>query len=168
MQLIIQFLGESLLICLFAFTFAVLIVQLILPVFNELSNKALAIILFVRHQIGGRIYSAYFFLLHFWRAFIRHWSYLALIPCKPYISRFNLSGKNYLQKCLVVLQFSLASFLIIATLTIYAQFNYLTTEKLGYDDSNLVGVKNGYLTRDKAAIFKAELLKNPNIVDVCI
>ena len=71
-----------------------------------------------------------------------------------------------MQKGLVVLQFSLASFLIIATLTIYAQFNYLTTEKLGYDDSNLVGVEKWGLKRDKADLFKTELLKNPNIVDV--
>ena len=81
-------------------------------------------------------------------------------------SRFNLTGKNYLQKALVVLQFSLASFLIIATLTIYAQFNYLTTEKLGYDDSNLVGVEKWNLTRAQAALFKTELLKNPNIANV--
>jgi putative ABC transport system permease protein len=81
-------------------------------------------------------------------------------------SRFNLNGKNYLQKSLVVLQFSLASFLIIATLTIYAQFNYLTTEKLGYDDSNLVCVQKWNLTRDKAGVFKSELLKNPNLTNV--
>ena len=59
-------------------------------------------------------------------------------PVQTLYSRFNLAGKNYLQKSLVVLQFTLASFLIIATFTIYAQFNFLTTEKLGYDDNNLV------------------------------
>jgi putative ABC transport system permease protein len=87
-------------------------------------------------------------------------------PVQTLYSRFNLSGKNYLQKSLVVLQFSLASFLIIATFTIYAQFNYLTTEKLGYDDSNLVTVHKWGMKRDDATLFKTELLKNPNIVDV--
>jgi putative ABC transport system permease protein len=71
-----------------------------------------------------------------------------------------------LQKGLVVLQFSLASFLIIATITIYSQFNYLTTEKLGYDDSNLIGVEKQNLTRDQAAVFKTALLKDPNIADI--
>ena len=42
-QLIFQFLGESLLLCFIAFTLALLIVQLILPVFNNLANKALAL-----------------------------------------------------------------------------------------------------------------------------
>jgi putative ABC transport system permease protein len=71
-----------------------------------------------------------------------------------------------LQKGLVVLQFSLASFLIISTFTIYSQFNYLTTEKLGYDDSNLIGIEKWGIKREDAALFKNELLKNPNILNV--
>src|SRR5438094_2483946 len=42
-QLIIQFLGESFLLCLIAFALAIALVQLILPLFNNLSNKALAL-----------------------------------------------------------------------------------------------------------------------------
>ena len=164
-QLIIQFLGESILLCLFAFSLAVMIVQLILPVFNDLSNKALALsYLFDFGLVAG------YFLLFLLTAFLAGF-YPALVlsgfnPVQTLYSRFNLNGKNYLQKGLVVLQFSLASFLIIATFTIYEQFNYLTTEKLGYDDSNLVGVEKDHLTHDNAALFKTELLKNPNIVDV--
>ncbi|MCB0424923.1 MAG: ABC transporter permease, partial [Mangrovimonas sp.] len=42
-QLIVQFLGESFLLCFFAFALAIVLVQLALPVFNELSNKVLAL-----------------------------------------------------------------------------------------------------------------------------
>ena len=42
-QLIIQFLGESFILCLVAFALAIIMVQLLLPVFNRLSNKALAL-----------------------------------------------------------------------------------------------------------------------------
>ena len=165
LQLIIQFLGESLLLCLFAFSFAVLIVQLILPVFNELSNKALAL----SYLLDFKLVAGYI-LLFLLTAFMAGF-YPALVlsgynPVQTLYSRFNLSGKNYLQKGLVVFQFSLASFLIIATFTIYAQFNYLTTEKLGYDDSNLVGVTKWGMSRDKASLFKTELLQHPGIVDV--
>ena len=164
-QLIMQFLGESFLLCLFAFVFAIVIVQLVLPVFNDLSNKALALsYLFDVKLVAG--YILLFLLTGLLAGF-----YPALVlsgynPVQTLYSRFNLSGKNYLQKSLVVLQFSLASFLIIATFTIYAQFNYLTTEKLGYDDSNLVTVHKWGMKRDDATLFKTELLKNPNIVDV--
>ncbi|MFI5151870.1 MAG: ABC transporter permease [Chitinophagales bacterium] len=164
-QLIIQFLGESFLLCLFSFSFAIGIVELVMPVFNDLSNKALAIsYLFDLKLVGG--YLLLFLLTGFLAGF-----YPALVlsgynPAQTLYSRFNLSGKNYLQKGLVVLQFSLASFLIMATFTIYAQFKYLTTEKLGYDDTNLVGVQKWGMKRDQAALFKSELLKNPAIIDV--
>lgn len=164
-QLIIQFLGESFLLCFFAFSFAILIVQLILPVFNELSNKALSLsYLFDTKLVAGYI------ILFLFTAFLAGF-YPALVlsgykPVQTLYSRFKPSGKNYLQKGLVVFQFSLASFLIIATFTIYQQFNFLTTEKLGYDDTDLVGVGKGGMKRDEAALFKTDLLKNPNITDV--
>jgi len=56
--------------------------------------------------------------------------------------------------------------LIIATLTIYKQFNFLTTEKLGYDDTDIVGVHNGFKTHDEAWLFRNELSKDPNIISV--
>jgi putative ABC transport system permease protein len=69
---------------------------------------------------------------------------------------------------LVVLQFTLASFLIIGTITIWSQFNFLTNEKLGYDDSNLLGVdiSGSGIDHRKAGLLKEELLKNPAILDV--
>ena len=164
-QLIVQFLGESFLLCFFAFALAIVLVQLALPVFNELSNKVLALsYLFDVKLILG--YTALFIVTGLLAGF-----YPALVlsnynPVETLYSRFILSGKNYLQKSLVVLQFALASFLIISTLVIYKQFNFLTTQELGYDDSNLVVVEKEGLTRDQFALFKEQLKSDPNIVDV--
>lgn len=55
-------------------------------------------------------------------------------PARTLDSRFNLTGKNYLQKSLVIFQFALASFLIIGSIAVFSQLNYLTTQNLGYDD----------------------------------
>jgi putative ABC transport system permease protein len=164
-QLIMQFLGESFLLCIIAFALAIGLVQLILPVFNNLSNKVLALsYLFDVKLVAGYI------LLFILTALLAGF-YPALVlsgynPVETLYSRFNLAGKNYLQKSLVVLQFALASFLIIATLTIYKQFNFLTTEKLGYDDTDIVGVHKDFKTHDEAFLFKNELLKDPNIISV--
>jgi putative ABC transport system permease protein len=164
-QLIIQFLGESFLLCIIAFALAIGLVFIILPVFNDLANKALALsYLFDAKLIAG--YLLLFILTSLLAGF-----YPALIlsgynPVQTLYSRFNLAGKNYLQKSLVVLQFALASFLIIATFTIYKQFNFLTNEKLGYDDNNLVRVNNNFKTHDAAWLFKHELLNDPNIISV--
>ena len=164
-QLIIQFLGESFLLCIIAFVLAIALVQLILPVFNDLSNKALALsYLFDTKLVTG--YIVLFILTGLLAGF-----YPALVlsgynPVQTLYSRFNLTGKNYLQKSLVVLQFALASFLIIATFTIYKQFDFLTNEKLGYDDNDLVAVHKDFKTHDEAWLFKNELLKDPNIISV--
>lgn len=164
-QLIIQFLGESFLLCIIAFLFSILLVEIILPLFNELANKKLAL----SYLFDAKLVAAYislFFITGLLAGF-----YPALVlsgynPVQTLYSRFNIAGKNYLQKSLVVLQFTLASFLIIATFTIYAQFNYLTTEKLGYDDSNLVIVNKNMLKHADASVFKSELMKNPNVTSV--
>ncbi len=164
-QLIFQFLGESFFLCIIAFLLAIAIVQLTLPVFNDLANKALSLsYLFDIKLVSG--YIVIFLVTGFLAGF-----YPALVlsgykPVDTLYSRFNLTGKNYLQKSLVVLQFTLASFLIIATFIMYAQFNFLTTEKLGYDDSNLVIVNVDQASHSKAAILRDELMKDKNIIDV--
>ena len=166
-QLIFQFLGESFLLCIIAFVLAIFLVELILPLFNDLSNKALSLSYLIDVKlIGG--YILLFIVTSLLAGF-----YPALVlsgynPVQTLYSRFNLAGKNYLQKSLVVIQFTLASFLIIATFTIYQQFNFLTNEKLGYDDTDIVIVNNDFKTHDEAQFFKNELLKDPNIQSVAL
>lgn len=164
-QLIMQFLGESFFLCAIAFTFAVLLVRLLLPLFNELTNKALSL----SYLFDAKLITAYLILFIITGLLAGFYPALVLSNYKPVhtlYSGFNISGKNYLQKSLVVLQFALASFLIIATLTIYNQFNLLTTTDLGYDDSNIVEVHKYDVTHAKASVFKTTLLKNPGIMAV--
>ncbi|MEP6467018.1 MAG: FtsX-like permease family protein, partial [Parafilimonas sp.] len=164
-QLIFQFLGESFFLCTIAFVFAVLLVQLILPVFNDLSNKALSL----SYLFDAKLISGYILLFLITSVLAGFYPALVLSgysPVQTLYSRFNIAGKNYLQKSLVVLQFTLASFLIIATFTIYSQFNFLTTEKLGYDDSNVMMVNKGSLKHTDATVFKNELMKGPDIIAV--
>ena len=166
-QLILQFLGESFFLCFLAFLLSILLVQWVLPVFNHLSNKALALsYLFDVKLVLGFI--ALFLLTSLLAGF-----YPALVlsgydPVQTLYSRFALAGKNYLQKGLVILQFALASFLIIGTITMYSQFHYLTNEKLGYDDTNLVAVHLNYfgIEHNKAQPVKNEMINSPDIEDV--
>ncbi|MVM32568.1 FtsX-like permease family protein [Spirosoma sp. HMF4905] len=164
-QLIIQFLGESFILCFAAFAFALILLELALPTFNQLANKALALSYLFDTQL------IIYYLTLFIVTSLLAGFYPALVlsgynPVQTLYSRFNLSGKNYLQKSLVVLQFTLASFLIIASLTIYSQFNYLTSKDLGYDDKNLVVVDKSNLKRSEVKLLKEELLKDQNIIDV--
>jgi len=164
-QLTLQFLGESFLLCFFAFVLALVLVQLVLPTFNQLSNKALALsYLFDVRLVAG--YLALFLVTGLLAGFYPALVLSSFNPVQTLYSRFRLAGKNYLQRALVVLQFAIASFLIIGTLTIYAQFDYLTSKSLGYDDTHLVSVDKPRLTRSEAKLLREELLKNPNILAV--
>ena len=164
-QLMIQFLSESFILCLIAFSFAIIIVTAVLPVFNQLSNKELSLsYLFNIKLIVG--YVTLFIITGLLAGFYPAAVLSGYNPVQTLYSRFNLPGKNYLQKSLVIFQFTLASFLIIGTLAIFLQFNYLTTQSLGYDDSNLITVGKYPLTRNEAALLKQALIKNPDIIDV--
>lgn len=164
-QLITQFLGESFLLSLIAFVLAIWVVQLILPTFNHLANKALSVsYLFDITLVAG--YAGLFMLTGLLAGF-----YPALVlsrynPVQTLYSKFRLAGKNYLQKSLVILQFAIATILIIATIIIYSQFKFLTTKELGYDASNVISVEKWGMTRPQAKLFKEELMKNPNILNV--
>jgi putative ABC transport system permease protein len=134
-------------------------VQLLLPLFNELANKALAIsYLFDAKLISG--YIALYIITGLLAGF-----YPALVlsgynPVQTLYSRFQIAGKNYLQKSLVVFQFTLASFLIIATYTIYAQFNFLTKTDLGMMTVTFILNKNG-LKHTDATVFKMNCSRTP-------
>lgn len=164
-QMIIQFLGESYVLSLSAFIVAILLVIMVLPVFNQLANKALSFTYLLDAKLIG-IYLALFLVTGFLAGF-----YPALViskfdPAETLYNRLRFSGKNYLAKGLVILQFTLATFLIIATLTIYLQFNYLTKQDLGYNDKNIVSVETAGMPSSKLNFLRQELLKNPSIEKV--
>ncbi|HEY6978949.1 MAG TPA: ABC transporter permease, partial [Chitinophagaceae bacterium] len=164
-QLIVQFLGESFFLCTIAFVLAIALVQLLLPLFNNVANKALSLsYLFDAKLVAGYVilYIITGLLAGFYPALVLS----GYNPVKTLYNRLQIAGKNYLQKFLVVVQFTLASFLIIATFIIYRQFNFLTKADLGYDDNNLVIVNKCSLKHTDPAVFKNELMKNHGIVGV--
>ena len=164
-QLIWQFLGESFLLSFIAFILGILVVQLILPTFNQLANKALSITyLFDAHLVLG--YSLVFLITSSLAGFYPAMVLSGYSPVKTLYSQMILSGKNYLQKSLVIVQFGLASFLIIVSFSFYSQFNFLINKDLGYDDSDIIMVEKWDLNKQNAQVLKENLLKNRNIINV--
>ncbi|TWI79350.1 putative ABC transport system permease protein [Lacibacter cauensis] len=164
-QLIGQFLGESYILCFIAFVLALGIAQLLLPFFNDLSNKALSLTYLFDVKLVSS-YAALFLVTGFLAGFYPALVLSGFNPVETLYNRFRLTGKNYLQRSLVVLQFSLATLLIIATVVMYRQFQFLVSKDLGYNDKHVLTVPN--VTGNKIAVFRQELLKNPNIEQVAI
>jgi putative ABC transport system permease protein len=164
-QLIMQFLGESFILSFIAFVFAIVLVELTLPFFNTLANKALAFSYLLNFKlITG--YIGIFLLTGLLAGFYPALVLSGFNPVQSLYNRTQHAGKNYLSKGLVILQFTLATFLIISTITIYSQFSYLMNFDLGYNDKNVVSISAWGLDKTKLALFKAELSKEPSILDV--
>jgi putative ABC transport system permease protein len=136
-QIIMQFLSESAVLCVIAFLLAILLTALSLPVFNHLTNKHILL----GDSISGRLLSTLIAILSVVILFT------GVYPARI-LSGFNakevlynkqkLSGRNFFGRCLVVFQFSLAVFLLIATLVYYNQMNFIRTKDLGYDPHQVI------------------------------
>ncbi len=161
-QLIAQFLGESFILSFIAFALALTLAQLMLPFFNSLSNKALAF----SYLLDAKLAAGYIMLFLVTGMMAGFYPALVLShfnPVHTLYGRMRFVQKNYLSKGLIVFQFTLATFLIIATITIFTQFDYLVHYDLGYNDKNVAIVRTGAIKRPMLDLFKSELMKNPSI-----
>jgi putative ABC transport system permease protein len=161
--LIAQFLGESLLLSFIAFSFALLLVWVSLPLFNANANKVLAVSYLLDVKLV-LIYVGLFLLTGFLAGFYPALVLSGFNPVDTLYGRLKITRGAFLQKGLVVLQFSLAVFMIVATMVMYEQFNFLTRQDLGYNDKNLMTINAGRMDIVKSKTFTQELLKNPGIV----
>jgi len=161
-----QFLGEAFLVSFLAFVIGLILAELFLPVFSELTNK----------EFSAGIWQDPFMLAACF--FIVCMSAL-LAGAYPafFASRFSIlnslsgkvrmNGKQYLTKGLVLFQFTVAAILVIGTVAMNQQISHLLQVDLGYDDQNLAILSlNG--NEKMATIVKSELAKNPNILDLSL
>ncbi|HXL56010.1 MAG TPA: hypothetical protein VN958_07125, partial [Chitinophagaceae bacterium] len=86
-------------------------------------------------------------------------------PSEVLYNKQKLSGRNLFGRSLVVVQFSLAVFLLIATIVYYGQMDYIRTKDLGYNPDEIirtaVGGDRDY--RSVIAYLKNELAKEPSV-----
>jgi putative ABC transport system permease protein len=164
-QLIMQFLGESFILSFVAFVLAIVLVQLALPFFNTLANKVLSFSYLLSFQLVAG-YIGIFLLTGILAGFYPALVLSGFNPVQSLYNRQTFIGKNYLSKGLVILQFTLSTFLIISTITIYSQFNFLMNYDLGYNDKNVVSINSFGLDKQKLALFKTELSKDPAIKNI--
>ncbi len=167
-DIIIQFLGETILLSSLAIIVSVFFVELLLPTFNTLSGKALSLDLLRNMNIFFGLLSIVVI------TGIISGSYPALYlssfePAGIFkaIAQFSSGRGGVLRKVLVISQFSITVTLIIFTTVIYWQLHFIQNKDLGYDEENIIQFASyGDYGRNFEAT-KHELLRNPNIVSVC-
>ncbi|MFC2157493.1 ABC transporter permease [Acidobacteriota bacterium] len=161
-----QFYGESLIHALIALVFAILLVVVLLPSFNNLAMKSLSLdvarslpLLLV--LLGITLFTG-----------IVSGSYPALflssfLPVKVLRGISSKNAKNpLLRRVLVVIQFTIAIGLIVGTTTIGKQMNYIRNKELGFNRHQVLSIPLNNSTRQNFEALKSEMLQNPNVIDV--
>ncbi|KOF03358.1 hypothetical protein OB69_07715 [Roseivirga seohaensis subsp. aquiponti] len=165
-QLVFQFLAESIIMCLLALVLAVGMTALLLPFFNELAGKSIELNAFFTPLV---LFSMLGFSLLLGVA-------AGLYPAF-YLSAFKsvtvLKGKltggaknSWLRNGLVIFQFAVSAILVVGTIVIYQQLQYMNEKSLGFDKDQLVVIERANLLRGQSNPFKSALLNNPNILEV--
>jgi putative ABC transport system permease protein len=165
-QLVAQFFSESLLVVAFGFICSVMLVQLLLPLFNNVASKKVSIMwsnpLFWLVGIVITLLTA--LVAGSYPAF-----YLSSFqPVKVLKGTFKTGRFAAIpRKILVVVQFTVSLTLIIGTIVVFRQIQYAMTRPVGYDRSGLLSFEamNADLSEHLDAI-KSELQASGLVLNV--
>jgi putative ABC transport system permease protein len=164
-SIIRQFLLESLVLSFVSLVIAGLMIQIVLPVFNNVARKELEInfisqplnlvMLLVVGLVVGILAGSY-------PAFVLS----SFHPVTVLKGRFSASRKGIrLRNILVIFQFAISIVLISMTLLISRQMDFMLNRDLGFDKDNLIVVERAYSLGPQGEAFKQELKGIPGVVD---
>ena len=168
-QIVRQFLIESTAISLSAMVVSVLAAEALLPFFNQLAGKQLTLLtsgntsLFVGIIV---ISIAVGLVAGSYPAF-----YLSRFAPARILKETEKSGYKggILRKALVVIQFTISIVMIIGTILLFQQLDYLRNRDLGFDKENLITVRIfDPIIQSSLHSFKEELLRSPVILDAAV
>jgi len=165
-QMVGQFIAESVLYSLLAVLVALIVSYYLLPSFNILSGK----------ELGMEILQTPWFI----SAVISLVLVVGLIAGSYpafYLTSFNsvevLKGKlsagaksKGIRSVLVVFQFGLSIFLIIFTIIVYQQIQFMQTKNMGMDKSNVLIIEDANRLGNNKESFRNELAKVPGITKI--
>ncbi len=167
-QLILQYMGESIILSLLSLVFAVMLIEVSLPYINSFVGKelvlpfgepALVVTLFAIVLTAGIASALYpsFFLSR-------------LNPVRALKKEVKIGGRNFsLRKVLVIAQFAVSIIMISATVIIYQQLSYMQNKDLGFKLDNLlvIDINSGALRGQFEAI-KQEFGKLSEVQSVTV
>lgn len=157
-NLVNQFLSESVLLSSISMVMGIGLARLALPLFNNISGKTLEfpwtsgmfwLIVIIASWVIGSIAGMYpaFFLSAF----------KPITVLKGKLQSGTKSG--WLRSTLVVFQFSISTALIIGTIVIYDQIQFIQNKNLGFDKDQVLLVEDAYALGAKVNVFKEKILQ---------
>jgi len=165
-QLIKQFLTESVLISSISLLLAVLIVELSLPGFNQLIDRQLTLNVFdnvyIILQLLGLVFVVGIFAGLYPSLYLSSFTPAAILK-----NNFEKKGSGFsFRNILVVSQFAISIFLIICVGVINKQLDFVMNKNLGYDKEQIVRIYSNLEIQNNFETVKQQLLQNSNILYV--
>lgn len=163
-QLSLQFLSESFIATFIAVLVGFGVIVLLLPLFNMLTGKSLEPALLFRNELIVTLF-------YLWVGVaVLAGGYPALL-----LSRFRVTNVlkgsfkhstqgSLLRKALVIFQFSISSTLIVGTIVVYQQLQYLQSKNLGFDQEQVISIPLNKEVKKKLIPFKDDLTRYEDIL----
>jgi len=178
LQLIKQFLNESVFLSFLALLLALVIVELILPSINSILGTqldlrfsggfilSLIVIALITGIFAGSYPAFYLSSFHPVAVLKGQSSWMLLLKRKSGRKSIGRSKAFSLRKLLVLTQFSLSIFFIVCALFIYKQLDYIKNRNLGFKKEHIIVLQSMGELKQKIQAVKNELLKSPDIKSV--
>ncbi|MCX6321134.1 MAG: ABC transporter permease [Bacteroidia bacterium] len=161
--LVLQFLAESTVFTIISLIFSVIFLIVLLPKFNLLAGKSFDLHVIyspvVLFTLFGVILVVGIFGGSYPAFFLSRFSPVTVL--KGEITQG--SAGSLFRKILVVIQFTVSVIMIICTLVVFRQLNYLKTMDQGFDQKNVISLQLNQAMVQKYPVLKQILLENPNI-----
>jgi putative ABC transport system permease protein len=163
LQLIKQFLSESVLMSFCAMLLAIVLILVLLPYFNQVSGKQISVGDLLNYKFILGLITLIFFI-----------GIVAGIYPSFFLSSFNpikaLKGsggtgrnKSSLRSGLIIFQFFVSTALIVSTIIVYQQLHYMQNKKLGYDKEQVLFLPDGRLMGQNQDAFKQSVLHDSRV-----
>lgn len=165
-QILRQFLSESFIFTLTSSMISVVLIKVLLPLFNELTQKnytinaetliLLAIVLSVAISLISGIYPA---------IILSNINLLKSLKGQLFSNR----SRVVVRKMTVAFQFVISIILITSTIIVFKQMNLILNKNMGFQKDQMINLNIGNTEiSNHASAFKEELLKNPDIINATI
>ncbi len=161
-----QFMGESIMFAFLGMIFALVLVELLLPGFNQLTQKNLVLLegkqlililqVLALTSITGIVAGFYPSL------------YLSSFKPISMMSGNSASQRSVLRRILVIIQFALSVILICGAIVVSSQLKYIQQKNLGFDRENLSYMRFRGDLRDNYDSFRQDLTALPEIKNVTL
>lgn len=165
-DLINQFLFESILLSVVALLLSLMLVQLSLPIFNDLAEKDLQLD-FLRNPLLLIAFLVFGLLVGVLAGSYPAFFLSSFNPVEVLKGKFKLAGKSIsLRSGLVVFQFFISIALIIGTTVVYQQIKFIQSKDLGYTKDQLLIMRNTWSLGKNEEVFRQQILQDPRVLSV--